>query len=221
MAIMTPQTLGYQQMLQRRKIALQLAQQQGQGVLAPPADSSDESVAPDYLDSLINLPSAPAPSSPQLAPQGSPQSSPQGSQPSGGDQSTDDVWEARSRGIAGIESGGEKDPYATISAPTRGDRAYGKYQVMGANIPQWTQAATGTALTPQQFLNAPKVQEATFRHQFGSYVDKYGEEGAARAWYGGEGGMKNLGATDVYGRLNVGQYGQDYVRRMGNILRSR
>ena len=128
----------------------------------------------------------------------------------------DPVWARRSQGIAGIESGGAKDPYTLLGARTKtGDRAYGKYQIMGANIPNWTEAALGQRMTPDEFLANRNAQEATFRNRFGNYVDKYGEEGAARAWYAGERGMKNLGATDVHGRLTVAGYGQDYLRRLG------
>lgn len=127
-----------------------------------------------------------------------------------------DPWAARSTAIAGIESGGAKDPYSLLGAVTRtGDRAHGKYQVMGANIPDWTKAATGTAMTPQQFLASKDAQEAVFKHRFGGYVDKYGEEGAAKAWYGGERGMNNPNATDIHGRLTVRDYGQDYLKRLG------
>jgi hypothetical protein len=126
-----------------------------------------------------------------------------------------DPWTARSAGIAGIESGGAKDPYSLVGAQTRtGDRAIGKYQIMGANVPQWTAAALGQPMTPEQFRASPEAQEATFRHRFGQYVDKYGEEGAARAWYAGEGGMKNPNATDVHGRLTVAGYGGDYLKRL-------
>ena len=127
-----------------------------------------------------------------------------------------DPWAARSAAIGGIESGGAKDPYSLLGARTRtGDRAYGKYQVMGANVPEWTQAALGTSMTPQQFLGNKDAQEAVFRNRFGGYVDKYGEEGAAKAWYAGEKGMNNPNATDVHGRLTVRGYGQDYLKRLG------
>ena len=131
--------------------------------------------------------------------------------PSGGA----DPWVARSAGIAGIESGGAKDPYSLMGARTRtGDRAIGKYQIMGANVPQWTQAALGRPMTAEQFRADPDAQEAVFKHRFGQYVDKYGESGAAKAWYAGEGGMKNPNATDVHGRLTVAGYGDDYLKRL-------
>jgi len=127
-----------------------------------------------------------------------------------------DPWSARSAAIAGIESGGAKNPYSLLGAVTRtGDRALGKYQVMGANVPEWTAAATGKAMTPEQFLASPEAQEAVFKNRFGGYVDKYGEEGAAKAWYAGEKGMKNPNATDIHGRLTVSGYGKDYLKRLG------
>ena len=123
---------------------------------------------------------------------------------------------ARQRAIGGIESGGSRNPYATLGAVTpSGDRAYGRYQVMGANIGPWTQAALGRSLTPQQFLADRDAQDATFNKQFGGYADKYGEEGAAKAWYAGERGMNNPNATDQHGRLTVAGYGQDYINRLG------
>lgn len=116
--------------------------------------------------------------------------------------------------IAGIESGGKYD----LLGPTTkaGDRAYGKYQIMGANIPEWTRAALGAAMTPEQFLVDPKAQDAVFDHRFGQYVDKYGPTGAAKAWFAGEGGMNNPDAKDQLGttvdayarRFNAGLEGQ-------------
>ena len=100
--------------------------------------------------------------------------------------------------IASIESAGSGD-YAAVGPVTKsGDRAYGRYQVMGANIPEWTRAALGQEMTPEQFLASEEAQNATFDHRFGSYASKYGPEGAARAWFSGEGGMNNPNASDGY-----------------------
>lgn len=84
--------------------------------------------------------------------------------------------------IAEQESGGR---YNAVGVWVRGDRAYGKYQVMGANIPSWTKKHFGKSLTPQQFLNNPRAQEAVARGVLKSYWDKYGARGAAAAWYSG------------------------------------
>jgi hypothetical protein len=99
--------------------------------------------------------------------------------------------------IAAIESGGN---YLTLGPVVRnGDRAYGKYQVMGANIGPWTLQALGHSLTPEEFLHDPAAQDAVFNTIFGNYKAKYGPGGAARAWFAGEGGMNNPNAKDVLG----------------------
>lgn len=99
--------------------------------------------------------------------------------------------------IANIESGGKYDLLGPVTKT--GDRAYGKYQVMGANVPQWTKAHLGQAMTPEQYLASPEAQDAVFKGQFGQYTQKYGPEGAARAWFAGEGGMNNPNARDQLG----------------------
>jgi hypothetical protein len=116
------------------------------------------------------------------------------------------------RAISAIESGGRYDELGPVTKT--GDRAYGKYQVMGANIPEWTRAALGRQLTPQQYLGDTAAQEAVFKHRFGQYVQKYGPGGAARAWFAGEAGMNNSGATDQLGTSVA-----DYERRFNAGLR--
>jgi len=95
-----------------------------------------------------------------------------------------------------------------------GDRAYGKYQVMGKNIPTWTQEVLGKSLSPQEFLNSPPAQEAVFKTKFGQLAQKYGPEAAARAWYAGEDHMNNLLATDVNGKTTVGDYGKNFMKAL-------
>ena len=91
-----------------------------------------------------------------------------------------------------------------------GDRAHGKYQVMGANIPEWSRAALGRAMTPSEFLANPDAQEAVFKHRFGQYVNKYGPTGAAKAWFAGEGGMNNPDAKDQLG-TSVSSYANRFT----------
>lgn len=102
--------------------------------------------------------------------------------------------------IASIESAGSGDYSAMGPVTKSGDRAYGRYQVMGANIPEWTQAALGQAMTPEQFAANPQAQDATFDHRFGGYVDKYGPAGAASMWFSGDptpdGSADQLGTSD-------------------------
>ncbi|MBS1725026.1 MAG: hypothetical protein JSS66_18965 [Armatimonadetes bacterium] len=120
---------------------------------------------------------------------------------------TDD---AAGNAIASIESRGSGDYTALGPLTKTGDRAYGRYGIMGNNIPQWTQAALGRSLTPEQFIADQAAQDATFKHRFGQYVAKYGPEGAARAWFAGEGGMNNPNARDILG-TSVADYSRKFT----------
>src|SRR6516164_7588942 len=115
--------------------------------------------------------------------------------------------------ISRIESGGRYDLLGPRTSS--GDRAYGKYQVMGENIPQWTRDALGRSMTPSEFLANPQAQDTVFNHRFGSYVDKYGPGGAARAWFAGEGGMNNPNARDILG-TSVDSYERQFLRGLGH-----
>src|SRR5512139_57273 len=114
--------------------------------------------------------------------------------------------------IAGIESGGRYDLLGPITKS--GDRAYGKYQVMGNNVGPWTKEVLGKELTPEQFVSSPEAQDAVFQAQFGKYVDKYGPEGAAQAWFGGPGAVGKTDRKDQLG-TSVGSYGQRFMASLG------
>jgi hypothetical protein len=114
--------------------------------------------------------------------------------------------------IASIESGGKYDRLGPVTKT--GDRAYGKYQVMGANIPQWTKAHLGQEMTPDAFIADPKAQDAVFNGRFGQYAQKYGPEGAAKAWFAGEKGMNNPNARDQLG-TTVAAYAQKFNKALG------
>lgn len=86
------------------------------------------------------------------------------------------------------ESGGN---YKAVGVWVGGDRAYGRYQVMGANIPSWTAKYYGRRLTPQEYLNNSAAQDAVVRGVLGGYVKKYGYRGAASAWYSGNPNLHN------------------------------
>ena len=112
--------------------------------------------------------------------------------------------------IASIESGGN---YSILGPETKGDRAYGKYQIMGNNIGPWSKEILGQEVTPQQFLENPQIQDAIFQGKFGQYVEKYGPEGAAKAWFAGEKGMNNPNAKDVLG-TSVAGYGSKFMKAL-------
>lgn len=106
--------------------------------------------------------------------------------------------DAAKAGISKVESGGN---YSALGPETKkGDRAYGKYQVMGANVPAWTKQALGQSLTPEQFLKSPQAQEAVFEDQFRRNVAKYGTvQDAASVWFSGRPMAKAGNARDVLG----------------------
>ena len=111
---------------------------------------------------------------------------------------SDQQLDASARAIKGIESGGGN--YSIVGPTSKhGDKPYGAYQVMGANVGPWTEKHFGQRLTPQQFLQNKEAQDAVFKGEFGGYIDKYGSpEEAARAWIGGPGGRHSQ-AKDVLG----------------------
>lgn len=85
--------------------------------------------------------------------------------------------------IGGQESGGD---YGATNSRTK---AFGKYQIMPENWPSWSREAG----LPEGAEQTPENQEIVARYKLGEYLQKYGAEGAAAAWYGGEGAV-NWGA---------------------------
>jgi len=114
--------------------------------------------------------------------------------------------------ISKIESGGR---YDALGPQTKdGDQAYGKYQIMGANIGPWTEAHLGQRLSPQQFLANPQAQDAVFDKQFGTYVNQFGPQGASQAWFGGPGSVGKTDRKDVLG-TSVGDYAEKFAKFAG------
>jgi hypothetical protein len=93
-------------------------------------------------------------------------------------------------GVARVESGSPQGNYGAVGPAVKRkdgvDHAYGKYQVMGANIPTWTKQALGKSLTVDEFLASPEAQERVFEDQFTRNVKKYGTlEDAVSVWFSG------------------------------------
>jgi hypothetical protein len=125
--------------------------------------------------------------------------------------------DAYSRATSAQESGGNYHAIGPtiLHGSMAGDKAYGKYQIMGTNIPKWTQEVLGRPMSPAEFLNSPEAQEAVYKTKFGEYVQKYGPEGAARAWLGGPGGVNHPERKDQLG-TSIGQYGKNFMRLASN-----
>lgn len=118
--------------------------------------------------------------------------------------------------IASIESAGSGDYSAIGPTHPRLGRALGRYQVMEENVGPWSREAIGREISPEEFLANPAIQDAIFNHEFGKYVNRYGPEGAAQAWFGGPGNVGNLNVQDALG-TSVGEYGQKFSQALGNV----
>ena len=130
------------------------------------------------------------------------------------------------KGIPGQESGGD---YNAVN-PQSG--AFGKYQIMPQNWPEWAKAAGLSPDAPK----TPKNQDIVFRSRWGYYMKEYGgnERLAAAAWYGGEGAANRLlrgdmtaldtGPRNGWAGPNVGDYIDQttyaYASRRGTIAQN-
>ena len=121
--------------------------------------------------------------------------------------------------IAGQESGGNS------SIVNKDTGAYGTYQIMPDNWPEWS-AEAGLAGVPETAENQKKV--AIFK--MGQYIKKYGVKGAIVAWYGGEGTAEDYvknPSSDAWNRKqysngnaypSINEYIQDVETRLGGAV---
>jgi len=116
--------------------------------------------------------------------------------------------------IAAIESRGSGD-YAALGPKTRtGDQAFGRYQVMGENVPSWTKEALGYSMTPQQFVSDPKAQDAVFDKRFGGYMAQGGPQNAASMWFTGKPLAQGANRADVNG-VTGNAYVDKFTKALG------
>lgn len=113
--------------------------------------------------------------------------------------------------IQKVESGGN---YGALGPVTKsGDRAYGAYQVMGANIGPWTEKHFGRRLTADEFLASREAQDAVFDGEFGSYLRRFGNpQDAASMWFSGRKMSEAGNASDGYNTT------PEYVRKFTEAL---
>ncbi len=97
------------------------------------------------------------------------------------------------------ESGGS---YTSVNTQSG---ALGKYQIMPANVPSWSQKYMGVTWTAQQFLGDPAKQEALARAVLSDYYNQYGARGAASAWYSGNPAL-NMNYNPQNGGPSIGAY---------------
>lgn len=120
--------------------------------------------------------------------------------------------------IGSVESGNRYDALGPVienpGSMYHGDRAYGKYQVMGRNIPEWTEEVLGRRMTPQEFVQNPQAQDAVFNAKFGESVQRYGNpQDAASVWFSGRPMAEAGNASDGYN--TVPQYVQKFNAALG------
>ncbi len=117
--------------------------------------------------------------------------------------------------IVGQESGGN------YNAINKDSGASGKYQIMPANIPQWSREALGRSVSLQQFRSSPKIQDAIASYMLRKYYNKYGAAGAAVAWYAGPGtAAKYVRNPSGYNRRqgnypSINAYAMSILQKMG------
>lgn len=91
----------------------------------------------------------------------------------------------------------------------KGDRAYGKYQVMGKNVSEWTKQYLGKAMTPQEFLSNTQAQDQLMKVRANELFNKYGNwEDVASVHFSGRPLSQAKGAKDQLG-TSVKQYVKD------------
>jgi hypothetical protein len=132
---------------------------------------------------------------------------------------TNSILDHTMQSIAHVESGGERQPYETVTKiPDKNDASYGKYQILGSNIPQWTKAATGKAMTVHEFLADHQAQDATAKYQMTNMLKQYGNpQDVASAWFTGRPLAKaGLEVKDSTGVTN-GQYQDKFSTKYNQL----
>lgn len=120
--------------------------------------------------------------------------------------------DAIAEAIAKTESSGNYNAIGPVTA--KGQRAYGKYQVMDFNIPTWTKEVLGQSLTPQQFLANQQAQDTVAKAKIGQLLTQYGNAAdVASAWFTGRPLAKAGNASDVTGTTTP-----EYVKRVLKFL---
>lgn len=124
-----------------------------------------------------------------------------------------DPLDVYAHSIGALESGNRYD--ALGQTQKSGDRAYGRFQVMGSNVGPWTKEVLGQAMTPDQFLASPQAQDAVFKAKFGQSVQQYNNPmDAASVWFSGKPIARAGNASDSLG-TTVPAYLQKFAAGLG------
>ena len=98
-----------------------------------------------------------------------------------------------------------------------GDRAYGRYQVMGRNIADWSKQALGKSVSKEEFLASPSIQDAIVEWKLSLEKEKHGTwEDAVAVWFSGNPVEGNT-AKDVTSGIDVPKYLQNFRNAYNSI----
>lgn len=128
-----------------------------------------------------------------------------------------DVGRAR-EAVGWVESKGNYKAVGPVVEKGRyaGQRAYGKYQVMEGNIGPWTQEVIGRAVSKEEFINSPGIQDKVAEQKLQQSYKKFGTwEDAASVWFTGRPVAKNQNDNDGYTTAN--QYVQNFQTAWGRF----
>lgn len=133
--------------------------------------------------------------------------------PSGGGVTGGDVLSKLMRAIRSQESNNNYSAYNSMYG------ASGAYQILKSNFANpggWDREALGRDVSYNEFMNSPQIQDAIARYKLGQYLKKYGAAGAAVAWYGGPGAVKNMYSktTQAGGYPSIYAYWQSVLSKM-------
>jgi hypothetical protein len=125
----------------------------------------------------------------------------------------------RARGVTKEqESGGNYSNVTTTVNKRTGQSqsALGAYGVMENNLAEWSKEVLGRTVSKEEFLKNPEIQDQIYNTKMGQYIQRYGVEGAGRAWLGGEGAVNAPERRDALG-TSVGDYGRVFATKVGSV----
>lgn len=105
--------------------------------------------------------------------------------------------------LGAIESSGN---YNAIGPRVNNDNAFGKYQIMGYNIPKWSKQALGREVSTEEFRNDPNLQDRVAMYQINSYLQQgYSPQDVASLWLSGR-PLQGNNAKDKATGISVPSY---------------
>lgn len=134
--------------------------------------------------------------------------------PTGGDPLT-----AAREALGKIESSNNYEAVGPVveKGMYKGQRAYGKYQVMEGNIGPWTKKVLGTSMSVEEFVNSPAAQDAVVEYMLAQSYKKYGNwQDAASVWFSGGPISKTKNRDD--GFTTVPEYVKRFTAAYNNLV---